>query len=103
MRFFARGGDVTLSGEIVGPQQHGSVGPGLFFEELTRCPLFNDLAQPHKLIYALTWLHVMSTFKIVHRCGADRAQNFIALVDHCELNDRSIEVVTADLTSLQRH
>src|SRR5437870_2685037 len=92
-----------LSKEIVGSQHHGSVGPGLLFEELTRCTLFNYFAQPHKLIYALIWLHFTPTFKIVHRRGADRAQNYIALIEHRELNDHPIEVVTLDFASLQRH
>jgi len=89
-----------LSNKIVGSQHHGSVGLGMFFEELTRCSLFNYFAQPHKLIYALIWPHVTPAFKIVHRCGADCAQNYIALIEHRELNDRPIEVVTLDLTLL---
>jgi hypothetical protein len=60
-------------------------------------------SQPHKLIYALIWLHVTPPFKIVHSRGADRAQNYIALIEHRELNDRPIEVVTTDLALLQRH
>ncbi len=59
--------------KIVGSQHHGSVGLGLLFEELTRCSLFNYFAQSHKLIYALIWPHVTTTFKIVHRRGTDRA------------------------------
>jgi hypothetical protein len=86
--------------KIVGSQQNGSVGLGLLFEELMRCSLFNHSAQPHELIYPLIWFHVMPTFKIVHRCGADRAQNYIALIEHRELDDRPIEVVTLDLALL---
>jgi hypothetical protein len=41
-------------------------------------------AQPYKLIYALIRLHVTPTFKIVHRRGADRAQNYLALIEHRE-------------------
>jgi len=78
---------VGLSNKIVGSQQNGSVGLGLLFEELTRCALFNYFAQPHKLIYTLIWPYVTPTFKIVHRCGADRAQNYRALIEHRELND----------------
>ena len=59
--------------KIVGSQHHGSVGLGLLFEELTGCSFFNYFAQPHKLIYALIWLHVTPTVKIVHRRRADRA------------------------------
>src|ERR1017187_891375 len=92
-----------LSRKIGGSQQNGSVGLGLLFEELTRCSLFNYFAQPHKLIYALIWLHVTPTFKIVHRRGADRAQNYLALIEHRELHDIPIEVVTLDLASLKRH
>jgi hypothetical protein len=43
-----------LSNEIVGSQHHKSVGLGLLFEKLTRCPLLNYFTQPHKLIYALS-------------------------------------------------
>jgi hypothetical protein len=92
-----------LSNEIVGSQNHGSIGLGLLFEELARCSLFNYFAQPHKLIYALIWLHVTPTFKIVHRRAIDCAQNYLALIEHREFNDHSIEVVILDLTSLQRH
>jgi hypothetical protein len=76
-----------LFGKIVGSQHHGSVGLGLLFEELTRCSLFNYFTQPHELIYALIWPYVTPTFKIVHCCGADRAQNYLALIEHGELND----------------
>ena len=76
-----------LSRKIGGSQQNGSVGLGLLFEELTRCSLFNYIAQAHKLIYAMIWPYVTPTFKIVHRCGADRAQNYLALIEHRELND----------------
>jgi hypothetical protein len=89
--------------KIVGSQHHGSVGLGLLFEELTRRSLFNHFAQPHKLIYALIWPNVTPTFKIVHRRSADRAQNYFALIEHRELNDRPIEVVAPDLALLQRH
>jgi hypothetical protein len=82
--------------EIVGSQHHRSVGLG----QLTRCSFFNYFAQPHKLIYALIWLHVTPTFKIVHRPGADRALNCLALIEHRELNDHTIELVALHLASL---
>jgi hypothetical protein len=56
----------------------------------------------HELIYALIWLHVTPTFKIVHRRGTDRAQDCLALIEHRELQDHPIEVVTLDLASVQR-
>jgi hypothetical protein len=92
-----------LSNKIVGSQYHGSVGLGLLFEELTRCSLFNYFTQPPELIYALIWPHVTSAFEIVHSRGTDRAQNYFTLIEHRELNDRPIEVVTPDLALLQRH
>src|SRR5450756_1249561 len=92
-----------LSNKIVGSQHHGSVGLGLLLEELTRCSLFNNFAQPHKLIYPLIWPHVTPTFKIVHRRSADRYSNYFTLIEHRELNDGPIEVVTPDLALLQRH
>ena len=73
--------------KIIGSQRHGSAGLGRLFEKLTRCSLFNYFAQPHKLIDALIWPYGTPTFKIVHRCGADRAQNYLALIEHRELND----------------
>jgi hypothetical protein len=85
--------------EIVGSQHHGSVGLGLLFEELTRCSLFNCFTQSHKLIYTLIWLRVTPTFKIVQRRSADRAQNYLALIEHCELNDHSIELIAMHLAS----
>ena len=93
----------VLFREIMCSQHHGLVGLCLFFEELTRCSLFNNFAQPHKLIYPLIWPHVTPTFKIVHRRSADRAQNYFTLIEHRELNDGPIEVVTPDLALLQRH
>src|SRR5450759_2795427 len=89
--------------EIVGSQHHGSVGGALLFEKLIRCSPLNYFAQPHKLIYALIRPHVTPTFKIVHRRGGDRAQNYLVLIEHRELNDLPIEVVVFDLASLQRH
>jgi hypothetical protein len=83
----------VLFRKIMGSQHHGLVGLCLFFEELTRCSPFNDFPQPHKLIYALICLHVTPAFKIVHRCGTDRAQYYFALIEHRELNDRPIKVV----------
>jgi hypothetical protein len=50
----------------------------LLFEELTLCSLFNYFAQPHELIYALIGPHITPTFNMVHRRGANRAQNYIA-------------------------
>src|SRR5450759_4208795 len=93
----------VLFRKIMGSQHHGLVGLCLFFEELTRRSLFNYFAEPHKLIYALIRFYAASTFKIVHRLGTDRAQNYFALIEHRELNDRPIEVVTLDLAMLQRH
>jgi hypothetical protein len=93
----------VLFRKVMCSQHHGLVGLCLFFEELTRRSLFNDFPQPHKLIYALICLHVTPTFKIVHRCGAESAQNYFALIEQSELNDRPIEVVTPNLSSLQRH
>jgi hypothetical protein len=75
----------------------------LSFEELSRCSLFDYFAQPHKLIYALIWPRVTGTFKTVHRRGADRAQNYLILIEHRELNDHPIEVATLHLASLQPH
>jgi len=85
------------------PAAGGPFGLGLLFKKFTRCSVFNYFAQPHKLIYALIWLYVTPTFKIVHRRGADRAQNYFALIEHRELEDHPIEVITLDLASLQRH
>jgi len=65
--------------------------------------LFNYFAQPHELIYALVWLHVTFSFKIVHRGGADRALNLLVLIEHRKLNDHPIEVEAPHLASLQRH
>ena len=89
--------------EIDGSQHHGSISLGLFVEELGRRSLLNYFAQPDKLIYALIGLYVMPTFQIVHRGGADRAQNYLALIEHRELHNHPIEVVTLDLASLQPH
>jgi hypothetical protein len=76
--------------------------PGV--QELTRCSLFNYIAQPHKLIYALIWLHVTRTFNIIHRRGGtDRAHNYLALIEHRERNGHPIEIITLYLASLQRH
>jgi len=65
--------------------------------------LFNYFAQPHKLIYALMWLDVTFTFKIVHRRGADRTLNHLVLIEHRKLNDHPIEIEAPHLASPQRH
>ena len=57
------------AGHFVNVRYCRSVGLGWIFEELTRCSLFNYFAQPHKLIYALIWLHVTPTFKIWSNSG----------------------------------
>jgi hypothetical protein len=63
--------------------------------------LLNCLAQPHKLIYALVWLHVTFTLKIVHRRGADRTLNHLVLIEHRKLNDHPIEIVALHFASPQ--
>jgi hypothetical protein len=90
-------------GEIIGSQDQRPIYPDLFFEELTGGPLFDHFAQPHKLIYSLMWLDVTPTFKVVHRRGADRTLNNLALIEHSKLNDHPIKVVAPHLASLQRH
>jgi hypothetical protein len=90
--------DVCLT-KIDGSQYYGSISLSLLFEELTRCSLLNYFAQSDKLIRALIWLHVTPTVKIVHRRGAS-AQNYLALIEHRELKDHPIEVVTLGLASL---
>jgi hypothetical protein len=65
--------------------------------------LFDYLAQPHKLIHALVWLHITFVFKIIHRRGADCALNHLVPIEHCKLNDHPIEIEAQHLASLQRH
>jgi hypothetical protein len=57
-------------------------------------------AQSHKLIYAARRLHVTPSFEIVHHRSADCAMNYRALIEHCELNDHSVEVVAPHLALL---
>src|ERR1700693_5877724 len=66
--------------EIVRSQHQRSFSLDWPFEELTRCSLFNRIAQPDKLIYSLICLHITLAFKIVHRRSADRTPNCIALI-----------------------
>ena len=54
---------------------------------------FNYCTQPHELIYTLIWPHITPTFKTVHRRCADRARNYFALIEHCELNDGPIPLL----------
>jgi hypothetical protein len=49
------------------------------------------------------WLYITFAFKIIHRRGADRTVNHLVLIEHRELNDHPIEVVTLHLTSPQLH
>jgi hypothetical protein len=44
--------------------------------------------------------YVTPAFKIVHRRGADRAKNYLALIEQGELNDHSIDVVAVHLAAL---
>jgi hypothetical protein len=78
----------SLDRNTTGPL--ASTGPS---KELTRCSLFNRVAQPNKLIYSLICLHITRAFKIVHRCGADRTPHNLVLIEHREFNDHPIEVV----------
>ena len=55
------------------------------------------------MIYALLCFHATPTFKIVHRSSADRALNYLSLIDHREINDHPIEVIALYLASLQWH
>jgi hypothetical protein len=96
-------GKRQLLEEIVGSQHDRALSLDVAFEELTRCSLLNCVAQPQKLIYSLICLHIMFAFKMVHRGGADRAPHRLALIEHREINDHSIEVVAHYFTSLQRH
>jgi hypothetical protein len=89
----AEGATRQLLEEIVRPQHHWSFSLCWLFEELTRCSLFNRIAQPHKLIYSLICLHITRAFKIVHRGGADRTPHCLVLIEHREIDDHPIEVV----------
>jgi hypothetical protein len=89
--------------EIVGSQHHRSLSFDWPFEELSRCSLLNRIAEPHKLIYSLICLHIVLAFKIVHRRGADRTPDCLALIKHREINNHPIEVIAQHFTSLQRH
>jgi hypothetical protein len=79
--------------EIVRSQHYRSFSLDRPFEELTRCSLFNCIAQPQKLIYSLIRFHITLAFKVVHRRSADRTPNCLALIKHREINDHPIEVV----------
>jgi hypothetical protein len=92
-----------LPKEIVGSQHHRSFSFDWPFEELLRCSLLNRIAEPHKLIYSLICLHIVLAFKIVHRRGADRTPDYLALIKHREINNHPIEVIGQHFTSLQRH
>jgi hypothetical protein len=89
--------------EIVRTQHHWSFGFDWPFEKLTRCSLFNRIAQPHKLMYSLICLHITLAFKIIHRRSTDRTPNCLVLIKHREFNDHPIKVVAYYLSSLQRH
>src|SRR5258708_12721647 len=78
-------------------------GSGQRSSSLKRPGLALRRTYPHKLIYALIWPHVTSTFNIVHRRGTDRAHNYLALIEHREFNGHPIEIITLYLASLQRH
>ena len=79
--------------EIVRSQHQRSFSLDWPFEELTRCSLFNRIAQPDKLIYSLICFHITLAFKIVHRRSADRTPNCLGLIKHREINDHPIEIV----------
>ena len=60
---------------------------GADYLEKSLAPLRAATSLAHKLIYALIWPHVMLTFNIVHRRRADCARNYVAPIEHGELND----------------
>jgi|SRR5688572_2655020 len=94
---------VPAKSEIVGSQNQTPIGLATMFEEPARGPLLNDVAQSHELIDPLICLDVTSFFQIVHRLSADRTVNDLALIEHGEFNDHSIEVVGLHLSALQWH
>src|SRR4030095_11930834 len=89
--------------EIVSSQYHRSFSLDWPFEAFKRCSLLNRIAQSHKLVYSLIFLHITLAFKIIHCRGADRTAHHVALIKHCEINDHPIEVVAQHFTSLQWH
>ena len=49
------------------------------------------------------WLHVTFSFKIVHRCSADRTLNHLVRIEHRKLNDHPIEIEAPHVALPQRH
>jgi hypothetical protein len=65
--------------------------------------LLDHGTQPNELVHPSIRFDARVSFEIVERRGADGARNNLALIEHSELNDHSIEVVAQNLTLLQRH
>jgi hypothetical protein len=71
--------------------------------ELLLSALLDHGTQPNELVHPPIRFDARASFEIVERRGADGALNDLALIEHGELNNHSIEVVAQNLTLLKRH
>lgn len=89
--------------KITPSQHHASASLDEAGGELLLCALLNRFTQPDELVHPPIRFDARVPFEIVERRGADGAGNNLALIEHRELNNHSIEVVAQNLTLLERH
>lgn len=77
--------------------------PGPQMDRFGHRALLDHGTQPNELVHPSIRFDARASFETVERRGADGARNNLALIEHGELNDHSIEVVAQNLTLLKRH
>jgi uncharacterized protein (DUF111 family) len=97
------GGREILMLKIYTSQHHASARLDEAGGELLLSALLDHGSQPDELIHSSLSFDARISFEIVERRGADGTRYNLALIQHGELNDHSIEVVAQNFTSLQRH
>jgi len=68
--------------------------------ELFLSALLDQAAQPNKLLHPSIGFDAGISFEVIERGGADGTRDNLALIEHRELDDHSIEVVAQNLTLL---
>src|ERR1700719_2401220 len=71
--------------------------------KLARGPLFNLVAPPHELRFALVRLDPLRFFQVVHGGCADGAGDFPYPVNHRKQDDHPVKFVTAKAAACQCH
>src|SRR6266581_8195021 len=72
-------------------------------KEFASGTLFDPIAQPHELRFALVWLVPGRAFQIIHGGGADRTGDLLLTVDHRKQDYHPVMLVAAKATTCECH